>query len=151
LGIDPSTKLPVFSEAIMACRTRLYIVTLLVAGLALAPASEAQHRRGGHDGGHRGGHGGDATGAIIGGIIGLGILGAAIGAANQPPAYYTPPPVYYPYPGSYTPPPPTVYYGAPAPAPRYSPPPGYAPQWGGSSTEELNRQELNRLQAQPRY
>ena len=144
------------SEMIMASRTRLQIVALLVAGLAFSPAAQAQHHRGSY-GGHRGGgHGGDATAAIIGGIIGLGLLGAAIGAANQPPAYYSPPPVYYPYPGYNTPTPPTVYYGAPsyrapAPAPAYSPAPSYAPQAGGNSTEELNRQELNRLQGAPVY
>jgi hypothetical protein len=133
----------------MAYRIHLQIVALLVAsGLALAPAAQAQHHRGTYGGSHRGGHGGDATGAIIGGIIGLGLLGAAIGAANQPPAYYPPPPVYYPNPGYYTPPPPTVYYGAPSyPAP-YSAAPGYAPQPAGSAGD-LNRQELNRLQGTP--
>ena len=149
------------SELIMTCRTRLNVVGLLVVGLALAPAAQAQHYRGSHDGGyrgshgrdHRGGHGGDATAAIIGGIIGLG-LGAAIAGAGQPPAYYGPPPAYYPYPGYYPPPPPTVYYGAPsyrAPAPIYAPAPGYAPRTSGSSADSLNRQELNRLQTAPPY
>jgi hypothetical protein len=144
--------LPMQSELIMACRTRLQIVALLVAGLAFAPAAQAQHHRGSYGGGHRGGHGGDATGAIIGGIIGLGLLGAAISAANQPPAYYAPPPVYYPNPGYYPPPPPTVYYGTPSyGAPAYAPAPSYAPQTGGGSANDLNRQELNRLQAAPAY
>ena len=131
----------------MACWARLQIVALLVVGLGLAPAAQAQHHRGGYGGGRHGGHGGDATAAIIAGIVGLG-LGAAIAGASQPPAY-APPPVYYPSPGYYTPPPPAAYYGAPS----YSVPaaPLYAPPTGPGSADELNRQELNRLQAAPAY
>ena len=57
-----------------------------------------------------------------------------------------PPPAYYPY---YPP-------SAPAysPAPSYTPQPSYPPQAGrsgGNIARQLNRQELNRLQAAPRY
>lgn len=93
----------------MAYRTRIPIVAALLVGLAFVPVAQAQHYRGYQ---HRSQHG-DDTGAIIGTIIGLGILGMAIGAANQPSGYYAPPPVYYPYSGYSTPPPPAVYYGTP--------------------------------------
>jgi hypothetical protein len=94
-------------ESIMAFRARLLGTGVLVAGLALAPAVQAEHWRGGPQRHHHGG--GNAAGAaIIGGLIGLGV-GAAI-ASNG--GYYAPPYGYYaPPPAYYTPPPPAVYYG----------------------------------------
>jgi len=102
----------------MAYWTRTSVVAALLVGLALIPVAQAQHHRGYDQRRHHS----DDTGAIVGTIIGLGILGMAIGAANQPSGYYTPPPVYYPYSGYPTPPPPAVYYGTPygTPAPSYS-------------------------------
>jgi hypothetical protein len=93
-------------------RRTCFLATLLIAGLAIAPAAPAKDW---HYHGHPGPgryygpehHGGDAAAAaIVGGLIGLGI-GAAItsGGAYPPPAYYGPPPGYY------GPPPPGVYYG----------------------------------------
>jgi hypothetical protein len=104
---------------------------LLIAGLSIAPISQAQKPRshpaapvshGGshpaasvsHGGGHPGPapsygpeyHGGDgAAAAIIGGLIGLGIGAAITSGGAYPPPYYGPPPGYY------GPPPPGVYYG----------------------------------------
>jgi hypothetical protein len=57
---------------------------------------------------------------------------------------------YYPYPTGYYPyyPPPPAY----SPAPSYAPQPSYTPQAGrsgGNIARQLNRQELNRLQAAP--
>ena len=99
----------------MAFRVRLLGTAMVVAGLALAPAADAQHWRGGW--GHRDYHhnNGNAAGAaIIGGLVGLG-LGAAIasgGGYYGSPGYYAPPYSYYgPPPAYYRPPPPPVYYG----------------------------------------
>jgi hypothetical protein len=78
--------------------------------------------------------------ANAGVVIGVGIPGLY---AQYP--YYPYPPSYYPY---YTPPP--VY----PPAPGYTPQPSYTPQAGrsgGNIARQLNRQELNRLQAAPIY
>jgi hypothetical protein len=58
--------------------------------------------------------------------------------------YYPYPPGYYPY----YPPPAPVY----PPAPSYTTQPSYTPQAGrsgGNIARQLNRQELNRLQAAP--
>jgi hypothetical protein len=58
--------------------------------------------------------------------------------------YYPYPPAYYPY----YPPPPPAY----SPVPSYRPQPSYPPQAGrsgGNIARQLNRQELNRLQAAP--
>lgn len=95
-------------ELIMAICVRFLTVTVLIAGLEVAPAAHAAHWHGGGNYHHSGG-GNVAGAAIVGGIIGLGI-GAAIAssgyyAAPPPPVYYGAPPAYY-----YSPPPP-VYYG----------------------------------------
>ncbi len=88
----------------MAFNLRAISATVLIAGLALAPAAQARdwHHGGGYGRGgyyHRGG--GNAGAAIGAGIIGLAV-GAAIASGSQPyyapPAYYAPPPaVYYGY------------------------------------------------------
>jgi hypothetical protein len=90
---------------------RFLTAAMLVAGLGIAPAANAQHRHGGgnnyhHGSGnyHQGGGGNAAGAAIIGGIIGLGV-GAAIASNGY---YGAPPPVYY---GS----PPAYYYALPPP------------------------------------
>ena len=79
--------------------------------------------------------------ADAGGVIGVGIPFPGL-YAQYP---------YYPYPPGYYP-----YY--PPPAPAYSPVPTYTPQpiyppptgrSGGNIARQLNRQELNRLQAAP--
>jgi hypothetical protein len=125
---------------------QLPIIALLCAGVTFAPAAHAQHHHGGHGGDrhaahgglHHGGHrGGGAGAAILGGMIGLG-LGAAIAGSSQP--YYAPPPYGYAAPGYYYPPPAPGYY---------APMPTYDPSAGGDSANDLNRQELYRLQAAP--
>jgi hypothetical protein len=75
--------------------------------------------------------------------------GVAIGVGIPFPGLYAQSP-YYPYPPTYYPyyPPPPAY----SPAPSYTPQPSYAPQAGrsgGNIARQLNRQELNRLQAAP--
>jgi len=94
----------------MAFCARL-LPTVVVVGLAIAPAGHAEPW---HGQAHYNHHGNNAGAAIIGGLIGLGV-GAAIasgGGYYAPPVYYGPPPVYYgPAPRYYTPPPPAVYYG----------------------------------------
>ena len=77
--------------------------------------------------------------ANAGGVIGVGIPSLY---AQYP--YYPYPPGYYPY----YPPPAPAY----APIPSYTPQPSYSPQAapsGGNIARQLNRQELNRLQAAP--
>jgi hypothetical protein len=92
-------------DPIMAFGARLLPTAVVVAGLAIAPASYAAHW---HGGGHPNHHGNNAGAAIIGGLIGLGV-GAAIASGG---GYYAPPPLYYgPPPGYYAPRPPVVYYG----------------------------------------
>jgi hypothetical protein len=113
--------------------------TLLGAGLGAA--------LGGAVGGGRGAGIGAASGAIVG--TGVGAANAQNAAAYLQQQYNA----YYAQCMSTRSAPP---YGAPAPA--YAPAPGYAPQptyppqagWsGGSTANEFNRQELNRLQAAP--
>jgi hypothetical protein len=76
--------------------------------------------------------------------------GVVVGVGIPFPGLYAQYP-YYPYPPGYYP-----YYPPPAPAyapvPSYAPQPSYSPQEapsGGNITRQLNRQELNRLQAAP--
>jgi len=83
---------------------RLMTVAAVAAGLALAPAAQARHWRGGYRGHYHRGGGGGAAAAIVGGLVGLGV-GAAIASQG-----YAPPPVYYAPPAYYAPPP-AVYYG----------------------------------------
>ena len=88
----------------MAFCARALPASVVVAGLALAPAAHAEYWHGHWHPDH---HGGNAGAAIVGGIVGLGV-GAAIASGG----YYAPPPVYYgPPPGYYASPPPAVYYG----------------------------------------
>ena len=78
--------------------------------------------------------------ANAGGVIGVGIPFPGL-YAQYP--YYPYPPGYYPY---YPPPP------AYSPAPSYAPQTSYTPQAGrsgGNIARQLNRQELNSLQAAP--
>jgi hypothetical protein len=108
----------------MPFRSRVLGTALVVAGLALAPAAQAEqwHRGWGYGNGYYHHNNGNAAGAaIIGGLVGLG-LGAAIasgGGYYGSPGYYAPPYSYYAPPysyygppaGYYTPAPPPVYYG----------------------------------------
>jgi hypothetical protein len=87
----------------MAFCARFLSTAVVVAGLAMAPASHAANW---HGHGHPNYHGNNAGAAIAGGLIGLGI-GAAIASGG----YYAPPPVYYGAPPGYYAPPPAVYYG----------------------------------------
>jgi hypothetical protein len=77
---------------------------------------------------------------------------AGVGVGIPFPGLYAQYP-YYPYPPGYYP-----YYPEPAPAyppaPSYTPRPNYPPQAsraGGNIARQLNRQELNRLEAPPVY
>jgi hypothetical protein len=84
---------------------------------------------------------GIATWSIAPANAGVGIPSSGI-YAQYP--YYPYPPGYYPY----YPPPAPAY----SPAPSYPPQPSFPPQAGRSSgniARQLNRQELNRLQAAP--
>jgi hypothetical protein len=76
--------------------------------------------------------------------------GVVVGVGIPFPGLYAQYP-YYPYPPGYYP-----YYPPQAPAyapvPSYTPQPSYSPQAapsGGNIARQLNRQELNRLQAAP--
>jgi hypothetical protein len=83
-------------------------------------------------------------------IAALATAALSIGTWSIAPAHAQYP--YYPYP------PPGYYPYYPPPAPAYAPPPSYTPQpsytppagrSGGNTARQLNRQELNRLQAAP--
>ena len=95
-----------------------FLSTALVASLAIAPAAQADHWRGGWGngyGGYQNHHhrNNPAAAAIIGGLVGLGV-GAAIasgGGYYAPPGYYYPPPTYYAPPPTYYTSPPGPYYG----------------------------------------
>ena len=103
----------------MVRASRLLLIAPVLAGMAFAPAAQAQYRGGyggfhggyGYGGrGYYGGHGygrgfGFGPGIVAGALLGI-AGGAALGyAAAPPPVYYARPPVVYA--------PPPIYYAAP--------------------------------------
>ena len=107
----------------ISLHSRLWIDGLVAAALSIGPWSIAP------------------APANAGGVVSVGIPFPGL-YAQYP--YYPYPPGYYPY----YPPPAPAY----APVPSYTPQPSYSHQAapsGGNIARQLNRQELNRLQAAP--